>query len=111
MMTYNELERRRGSLKAKLDAAAQKIAGPRITEAARKQIAVEAERIIEEKAAIRDELNSAIADRDAHAEKEPEKPWLLRRGEWEWKHERWEAQRDAMQKRVEELWEKAGGDM
>ena len=109
--TYTELKEYRDGLAARLDAEAQKIARHGIAEARRKQIEAEAKRIKAEKAAIYGSYCDAVADRDAHYEKEPPEPLFLGRGKWELEHGRWKSQLDAMQRMVAGLWEKAGGDM
>jgi hypothetical protein len=110
-VTYAELEERRDELAAKLETEAQKIARPKIAEAERRQIEAEAKRIKGENASIYKKYCSAFDDYAAHVKKEPPKPLFFGRGDWEREHRAWKDQNDAKQRRTEELWEKAGGDM
>jgi hypothetical protein len=110
-LTSAELEERCHEALSKLTAEVQKIAQPKITEAAKEFIKIEAKKIKTENAALYKEFCTAKADRDAHIQEEPPKPLFLKRGEWRRKYERWEGQLKEKQHRVEELWTQVGGNM
>jgi hypothetical protein len=110
-LTSAELKERYHEALSKLAAEVQKIAQPEITEAAKKFIKIAAKKIKTKNAAVYKEFCTAKADRDAHIKEEPPEPLFFGRGEWKREHERWEDQLKVKQDRVEELWEKAGGDI
>jgi hypothetical protein len=108
-ISFDELKKRWIKLKAKLDKAAREIAEPRIAEAAKRQIEMEAEKIAAERAAVYKEYLEAEAERNAHAKKEPMEPLLFGHAQWEREHDEWDATDRAMSSRTTILWEKAGG--
>jgi hypothetical protein len=110
-LTFAELKERYVEAISKLTVEVQKIAQPKITEAAKEFIKTEAKRIKTKNVAVYEEFCTAKADRDAHIEKEPPEPLFFGRSEWRREHEQWKEQLKVEQNHVEKLWTKAGGDM
>jgi ribosomal protein S10 len=108
---FSELKKRWTALRAELDRIAFEIAEPRIAEAAKQQIEAETAKISAENALVYEQYLEAVEKRQTHAEKELPEPLLLGYSKWQREHEEWEAQDKAMRSRMENLWEKAGGNI
>jgi hypothetical protein len=108
-VSFGELKKRWIKLNAKLDQETRKIAEPRIAEAAKRQIKIEAEKIAAERAVIYKEYLKAEAEQNVHVKKEPPEPLLFGRAQWQREYEEWKATDRAIRSRVAALWEKAGG--
>ena len=81
-VSFEELKKRWIEVKTQLNRAARLIAEPRISEAAKKQIEAETEKVMAEKTAIYKEYLEASYELEAHVKKEPPEPLLIGHAKW-----------------------------